>query len=310
MRLDGIWVEKYRPSKLDDLIASDEIKKKVKGFGKSKQIPNILLTSQPGTGKSSLAKIIVKDILDCDYLYINASDENGIDTIRDKVTHFAQTKSFDGNVKVIILEEADLLSFQAQGALRNTMETFAEFTRFILTANYKHKIIPALQSRCQQFNVDPDISNTVKRVIEILKAENIVVDTTQREPLKKLVTDCFPDIRKTINEIQKNCIDGRLCISHTSSNSELHQLIVKYIFDKKTIQLRKYLIENEDLFNGDYDSLMTHLLDYIYSAHDIDEINKKVAIVTLADHIYKSVFVIDKEINAFACFLQIERDLS
>ena len=120
-----------------------------------------------------LAKVLAKQVLDCQYLYINASDENGIDTIRSKVTQFAQTRSIDGNIKIIILDECDGLSQDAQRALRNTMEEYAEITRFVLTANYSHRIIPALQSRCQSLDLTPPLELCVDRVIHILKSENI-----------------------------------------------------------------------------------------------------------------------------------------
>jgi replication factor C small subunit len=132
--LKAIWCERYRPQTLDDIILSDRTREIVKGF--SDEIPNLLFVGTPGTGKTTLARIIVNDILKCNFLYINASDESGIDTIRHKVTNFSQTKSFDGKVKVVILDECDGLTSQAQAALRNTMESFAKYTRFIITANY------------------------------------------------------------------------------------------------------------------------------------------------------------------------------
>ena len=126
----NIWTEKYRPHTLDDLIINDRVKRTINNFVKEKEIPNLLFVGSPGTGKTSCARIIVKDLLKCDYLYINASDENGIDAIRTKVVGFAQTKSFDGGVKVVILDEQDAMTISAQAALRNTMETFAKYTSF------------------------------------------------------------------------------------------------------------------------------------------------------------------------------------
>lgn len=301
---DKIWCEKYRPQKLDDLILSDRTREIVRGY--TDEIPNLLFVGTPGTGKTTLARIIVNDLLKCNFLYINASDESGIDTIRHKVTSFSQTKSFDGKVKVVILDECDGLTAQAQAALRNTMESFAKYTRFILTANHKHKIIPALQSRCQSLDIKPTIEDAVKRCYNILKFEGIEVDDLQKKKFVELVKANFPDLRKTINEIQKNCIKGELCITNISVDSELLVKIFDGIKNKDTIALRKYLIENEDRFYNDYDSLLRSFLNYIYTS-SVNDNKKKEMIAVIADHLYKSVFVLDKEINAFACWINLER---
>lgn len=306
MELDfkKIWVEKYRPQKLDDLIISDRNREIISGF--KDEIPNLLFVGSPGTGKTTLARIIVNDILKCNYLYINASDESGIDTIRYKVVNFAQTKSFDGNVKVVILDEADGLTAQSQAALRNTMESFAKYTRFILTANYKHKIIPALQSRCQFLDIKPTLEDGVKRCYSILKQEGIIIDDAQKRKFVELVKANFPDLRKCINEIQKNCIEGSLAISSVSVDKSLLKAIFSAIEQKDTISLRKTLIENEDKFYGDYDNLMRDYLNYLYD-QSLPDLKKKEMIAVIADHLYKSVFVLDKEINCFACWISLEK---
>lgn len=300
----NIWTERYRPLKLSDLILSDRTREIVQGY--ESEIPNLLFVGTPGTGKTTLARIIVNDILKCDFLYINASDESGIDTIRHKVTNFSQTKSFDGKVKVVILDEADGLTAQSQAALRNTMESFAKYTRFILTANHKHKIIPALQSRCQSLDIKPTIEDAVKRCYNILKLEGIEVDDLQKKKFVELVKANFPDLRKTINEIQKNCINNVLCITNISVDTELLDNIFNGIKNKDTMSLRKYLIENEDRFYNDYDSLLRSFLNYIYTASVVDS-KKKEMIAVIADHLYKMVFVLDKEICAFACWITLER---
>jgi DNA polymerase III delta prime subunit len=300
---NGIWCEKYRPHTLNDIILDDRTLDIIKGF--KSEIPNLLFVGNPGVGKTSLARIIVNDILKCNYLYINASDESGIDTIRHNITNFAQTKSFDGGIKVVILDEGDSLTSHAQAALRNTMESYSKTTRFILTGNYKHKIIPALQSRCQSIEIKPVIEAAVRRCYSILKSEDITVSEEQKKKFIELVKVNFPDIRKTINELQKNCVDKELCIENIHVDSELLKNIYNHITNKDVIALRKYLIENESRFNSDYDNLLVELLEHIY-AQNIDDLRKKKMISIIADHLYKSSFVTDKEINCFACFITLE----
>ncbi len=300
---DKIWVEKYRPHKLDDLILDDKSLRVVKQF--EGEIPNLLFVGSPGTGKTTLARIIVNDILGCNFLYINASDESGIDVIRHNITNFAQTKSFDGGIKVVILDEADGLTPQAQAALRNTMETYAKYCRFILTANYRHKIIPALQSRCQSLDLKPVVDQAAKRCFNILRLENVKVSEEQKKKFVILVKKHFPDLRKTINEIQKSIVDGELCIDSSGSDSELLKAVTEGL-KEDSIKVRKYLIENEDRFQGDYDTLLANLLDYLYE-QPIDEFKKKQMIVEIAEALYRSAFVIDKEIGAFACLVKLEQ---
>ena len=292
-------------AKLDDLILDEASLRVVSQF--KDEIPNLLFVGSPGTGKTTLARIIVNDILGCNFLYINASDESGIDTIRHNITNFAQTKSFDGGVKVVVLDEADGLTSQAQAALRNTMETYAKYCRFILTANYKHKIIPALQSRCQSIDLKPEIKQAAKRCFNILKQENVTVSDEQKVKFGQLVKRTFPDLRKTINELQKSVVDGELLIDSNGSDSELLAAVTKGL-QEDSLKVRKFLIENEDRFQGDYDTLLANLLDYLYD-QPIDEFKKKQMITIIADHLYKSAFVVDKEINAFACIVALEMAL-
>lgn len=300
----GIWCEKYRPTKLDDLILDDQSLRVVSQF--KDEIPNLLFTGNPGTGKTTLARIIVNDILGCNYLYINASDESGIDTIRHNITNFAQTKSFDGGIKVVILDEADGLTSQAQGALRNTMETYAKYCRFILTANYKHKIIPALQSRCQSLDLKPVIDQAVKRCYSILQQEEVVVSDVQKKEFVMLVKRYFPDLRKTINELQKSVVNSELHITNSAADEALLKSIFEKITTGKSLELRKHLIESEDRFQGDYDTLMANFLDHLYE-QPIDDMKKKEMITILADHLHKAGIVLDHEINCFACWVNLER---
>jgi len=215
---NNLWVQKYRPSTLDEMVLSEENRKFFSSI--KDEIPNLLFVGTPGIGKTTIAKIIVQDILKCQYLYINASDENGIDTIRSKVSGFSQTKSIDGALKVVILDEADGITIDGQRALRNTMEEYSAFTRFILTANYKHKIIPAIQSRTQYFDLSPDIHSVVNRVLLILKKEKITIPSTEQVNLVRIIKDNFPDIRKIINTIQKYSISGTFEIKEKLQKNE------------------------------------------------------------------------------------------
>jgi DNA polymerase III delta prime subunit len=306
MNLDKIWCEKYRPKTIDELIVDEDIKSIVRDFSKSEQIPNLLFVGSPGTGKTSLAKILVHDVLKCNYLYINASDENGIDTIRSKVSNFAQTRSFDGKVKVVILDEADGITAQGQQALRNLMESYSGYTRFILTANFKHKIITPLQSRCQNLNLKPSVEQAVKRCFSILKQENIELEEDQKKRFVELVKNFFPDLRKTINELQKSVVDGKLVIKHTHIDNEIIKTIFNHMTEKRSIDARKYYIANEDKFQNDYQSLLKQLLEYVYDA-ELQDYKKKEMIAIIADHLYRSVFVVDGEINFFACLITCEK---
>jgi DNA polymerase III delta prime subunit len=299
------WTEKYRPSKLDELCISSEIRDIITSFGTN--IPNLLFCGIQGTGKTTLSKIIVQDILKCDYLYINASDESGVDTIRTKVSGFSQTKSFDGNIKVVILDEADFLTGSSQAALRNLMESYHDSTRFILTGNYKHKIIPALHSRCQSLDILPSLKSSVVRCFNILKAENINVLPDDKRKVVGLVRKYFPDLRKCINELEKYCIDGILKIPDILDNSELISDIWINVKNSDGFKTRKYLLENSDKFGSDWDQLLVDLLNFIYGEKFTKDEMKKAMIITIADHLDKSTRVLDKEINFFACVLNLEQ---
>ena len=270
------------------------------------EVPNLLFVGTPGIGKTTIAKIIVQDILQCQYLYINASDENGIDTIRSKVSGFSQVKSIDGNIKIVILDEADGITIDGQRALRNTMEEYSAYTRFILTANYKHKIIPAIQSRTQYFDLNPNINDVVGRVLNILKAENIIIPTTEKVNLVKVIKDNFPDIRKTVNTVQKYCVTGTLQVTNNINTKGITSEIHEFIKSNKLIDLRKYLIENESDFQSDYSSVLKGYLNFLYES-DVKDDKKREAIIVIAEYLYRDTLVLDKEINAYACFLNLSK---
>jgi DNA polymerase III delta prime subunit len=306
MDFSSLWCEKYRPNSVEDLCISDEMREMLISFGKKKDIPHLLFAGTPGTGKSSIAKIIVNDILKCDYLYINASDENGIDTIRHKIIGFAQTKSMDGGIKVVILDESDSLSVESSRALRNVLEEYAHNTRFILTANYKHRIITPIQSRCQSINFEHNINDVAKHCAKILAKENVVIPKDQFSSFQSLIRSNFPDFRKILNELQKYSISGTLNIR----NSALPDEFVEELFDKiknnDDLDFREYVIKNENVFQADYHNLLKTLLNLIYTKN-IDSFKKKEAIMTIGHHMDRHSFVMDVEINAFVCMVTLSK---
>ncbi len=301
---NNLWVEKYRPRTLADLVLSDTNRKYFESI--EDEIPNLLFVGTPGLGKTTLARILIEDILKCQYLYINASDENGIDTIRSKVVGFSQTKSLTGGIKVVILDEADGITIDGQRALRNTMEEYSGQTRFILTANYKHKIIPAIQSRAQSFDLNPPFDDVLKRIVSVIKSEDIKIDDDQKTNFVNVIKQNYPDIRKIINAVQKACINGDFNIDIALDSKELVDRIHTDVQGSDVMGLRKYLIENENEFQGDYHNLMKQYLNFVYSSTLHDD-KKREYILVLSDYMYKDVFVLDKEINAFACWVALSK---
>lgn len=307
----NLWTEAYRPAKLDDLVLSEENRTYFESIKDS--IPNLMFAGPNGIGKTSLAKIIAKELLDCSYLYINASEESGIDTIRSKIITFAQTRSIDGKIKVVILDEADGLSAieagkghtSAQGALRNVMEEYAQTTRFILTCNYPKKIIKGLHSRCQTFDLTPEFVDSVKRCIDILKAEGIKVENGDRDKLIEFIRGYYPDLRKTIGELQKFTISSKLEFKKTKDDLGVARNIFDKIINKESeFELRKYVIENEVVFSNDYHFLLKSLFNIVYE-NKLDDVKKRLALLTISEGMYKHQTAMDPEINCYACLLAL-----
>lgn len=303
-RFDSLWIEKYRPRTVEDLVLTSSNRTIIDKFVKQKDIPQLLFVGNAGIGKTSLAKIITQHVLECQYLYINASDENGIDTIRSKVTNFSKTKSYDGSTKVIVLDEVDGLTLDAQRCLRNTMEEYSEFARFILTANYNHKVIPALKSRCQSLDLIPPMDLFIERCLDILSQENVEMSDVDRVDIKNLCKETYPDLRRAINEIQLRVVDNKITRKKLSSVDDFVENVYKLVTTGKTLKLRKLIIENESRFNGDYQSLLKKLFDHIHDV-DIDGDTKRKQLIVVAEHIYRSAFVADQEINFFSCLLSL-----
>jgi DNA polymerase III delta prime subunit len=296
----NLFVEKYRPRKLEDIVLTTEERQYFDSLKSKEEVPNILFAGNPGTGKTTLSKIIATDILDCQYLYINASDENGIDTIRSKVIGFASTKSLDGKLKIVLFDECDALTLDSQKALRNVIEEYSHNTRFIFTCNYLFKIIPALQSRCQIFNLTPPLDGVLNRVVAILKHEGITVPDTEKPKLVELVRSGYPDLRRIINDIQKFSYTGTLTIKDNQVKGVANKVVDKIRGKVTPHELRKYVIEREQEFSGDYLQLLKEMFEVMFEANS--DAN---TLLVISEGMYKDAIVIDKEINWFSTCLKL-----
>lgn len=306
MTENTLWVEKYRPLKLDSYVGNDALKNVFEQYLRVGDIPHLLLHGGAGGGKTTLAKIIANTISPENYMYINASDENSVDTVRDKVKQFASSIGF-GGIKIIILDEADFTTPSFQAALRNVMETFSKNTRFILTCNYVERIIEPIQSRCQVYKIIPPSKKDVAILCSsILKNENIEFET---KDLAAVINLTFPDIRKTINNLQQNSQFSKLELHDnqdgltTITGEILSVLTSSDTKDDKFKKIRQ-LIANAMV--RDYNPLFRFLFD---SAEKILPLNPGGLILIVADAQYKDALVIDHEINAMSMFVQIINEL-
>lgn len=295
--------QKYAPQSLDDMILTGDAAKFKSADFDLKKSPNLLFIGAPGVGKTTLAKILAKDY---DYLYINASDENGVDTIRNKVSDFIKAASLFGTLKVVILDEADGLSSattgsgsSAQQALRGIIEENLEHCKFILTANYGHKIIDALQSRCQTYYFKLSKKDVAIRLSDIVKAEKI---TCSKEDLLALLNTYSPDLRKCINELQRGLDDKNKFTFNKSINLEIPAKIKKCIAGKINIfDIRQSVINDEDSFQGDYLLLMRGLFDLYCADKNSD------AVKSICYHMEKHPIVMDKEVNFTSLLLNLSK---
>ena len=304
---NNLWVEKYRPREIDDCILTSELKETFKQFVKQKEIPNLLLSGTAGTGKTTVARALCEE-LGADYIIINGSDEGRqIDTLRNKIKNFASTVSFEGTGhKVVIVDEADYMNAESvQPALRNFIETFYKNCRFIFTCNYKNKILPALHSRCTV--IDFAITNGQKvktatqlmiRLCNILTEEKIEFD---KKVLAELIQKHFPDFRRTINELQRYSVRGKIDsgILFSITEADIKELVA-ILKEKRFNDMRKWVIQNLDkepssLFSSVYEILYKHL-----QPQSIPQ-----AVLVIAGYQYKSAFVADQEINMVACLTEV-----
>jgi len=288
-----LLVEKYRSKTLDSYVGNNHIKKTIEQYLGQNDIQNLIFYGPAGTGKTTLAKLIVNN-LNCDYLYINASDERGIETIRDKVSGFASTASFKP-LKVVILDEADFLTIQAQASLRNVIETFSRTTRFIMTCNYVERIIDPLQSRCQVLKVIPPS----KKEVAVHLASVMATEGTayEMEDLKNIVNQYYPDLRKCLNTIQLSTQNQKLVIDKSVLvSSNYMTLILKELSNAKPKwrEIRQ-IIANANV--SDFEELYRYLYD---NAHVYASGREGMVAIYINEYSYQSNFRIDKEINCMA----------
>ena len=292
-----LWIEKYRSQTLQQYIGNDAVKARIADCIAKNDIPHLLFAGSAGTGKTTLAKLIVKNI-QCDYLYINASDENGIDTIRDKVKGFASTASFQP-IKVVILDEADFLTQPAQAALRNLIEEYSAYTRFILTCNYVERLIEPLQSRCELHMLKPPTKGAVAKHIctNILDVEGVTYDV---QDVVRVINEFYPDIRSVIKVLQSNVRDSKLTVTTLDDNwtKQLIQILIKR--DKNAwYQVRQLVADAQvDDFQTAYRYMFDNLSEFSYG-------NDAQLSVILDDFIWRAGVVPDKEINFAACIAKV-----
>jgi replication factor C small subunit len=288
-----LWVEKYRPDLLDNYLGNESFLSSLKEWISTNEFPNLLLYGGPGTGKTTAAKLIVKNIK-CDYIYINCSDENGIDVIRDKVKNFASAATFQP-IKVIIMDEADFLTINAQAALRNTIETFSITTRFIFTCNYVERIIEPLQSRLAAYELyPPTLIEVAKHMVNILDIENIKY---QKSDIATIIKKFYPDIRKILN-ISQSCIknnelviDAKLVNQNNTGTEILNEL--KNKSNESFTKIRQIINDNNI---KDFTEYYRLLFNNTTSATDI---------INIGESQYQSVTHPDKEICFMTCITKL-----
>jgi DNA polymerase III delta prime subunit len=300
MKENSLFVEKYRSKTLEDYIGNEQLKSIVAQYIEKNDLQNLLLYGTPGTGKTTLAKLIVNNF-DCDFLYINASDERGIDTIRDKVQGFASSASFKP-IKIIILDEADFLTIQAQASLRNIIETYSRTTRFILTCNYLERIIDPLQSRCQVLKITPPSKKEVaKHIAGILDKEEINYELGD---LALIVNKHYPDVRKILNTCQVNTVDGTLKIDNTVLTGGYKDGLLKELKSpsKSSFKTIRQILADSNL--DDFEEIYRFLYDNL-DEYGNNDLAKAMIVIEIENYMYHANFRIDKEINVCALVASI-----
>jgi len=298
---NSLWVEKYRPKRLSEYVGNEHLKEKVADYLQSGDVPHLLFFGKAGTGKTTLAKLIVNSI-NCDYIIINASDENNVDTVRNKVKGFASTIGFK-DMKVIILDEFDYMTPNAQAILRNLMETFSKHCRFILTCNYVEKVIDPIQSRCQTFQIVPPTKKDVAvQISQILGKEGVSFEPKDLVPI---IDSSYPDIRKIINTCQLNSSKGKLKLDTTSViDSDIKSKVVEILKgnDAKPNKWKNIRQAIADSRVQDFTEFYTYLYEKVdeYGGSNTSNI-----ILILSESQHKDALVVDKEITFMSCIIQI-----
>ena len=311
MSKDFLWVEKYRPKKIDDCILPASLSEVFKQIVDGGELPNMLFTGTAGLGKTTVAKALCNQ-LDLDWILINGSEEGNIDTLRTKIKQYASTVSLSGGYKGVILDEADYLNAQSfQPALRGFIEEFANNCRFILTCNFKNRLIPPLHSRTTV--VDFKISNKEKatlcagmmnRVMNICQEENIEVE--DKKVIAEVVMKYFPDFRRTLNEIQRYSIGGRIDTGILAQIQELNtQDLIPAMRERNFKVVRKWVSDNSDV---EMSSLYRKLYDEFYQALDPPSSAIPQMVLPMAKYQYQSAFVPDQDLNLTACLIEIMSD--
>jgi replication factor C small subunit len=301
MKDHTLLVEKYRSKTLEEYVGNENVKLTISKYLEQNDIQNLIFYGPAGTGKTTLAKLIINN-LNCDYIYINASDERGIETIRDKVQGFASVASFKP-LKIIVLDEADFLTIQAQASLRNIIETFSRSTRFILTCNYIERIIDPLQSRCQVLKIiPPSMKEVAAHVAGILDKEGI---GWAKETLGPIVKQYYPDIRKILGTAQLSTIDNKLVLDKSIlvSNNYVEHVINELKTSKNWKNIRQIITDSNI---NDYDELFKALYE---NASVYAQGNEGVVTIILEEYQYHANFRVDKEVNIMACVAKIIQTL-
>lgn len=296
-----LWVEKFRPSNIDEIIMPTRLRDECMSYVRDGQIPHMILAGSAGIGKTTVAKALAKAI-DADLLYINASNESGVDTIRTKIVQFASTASMEGNLKVVLLDESDQLTHNAQGIMRAVMEEFHQNTRFILTCNFKNKIMDAIQSRCiaVDFSTKPEEKEELtmkawRRCMEILTLENVEFD---KRTVATIVARFFPDMRRVLNALQKAAASGKIDAG-TLTESIPTDALFSLMKEKKFGDVRKWVAQNAGDYQGVFRDIYDRLIE-LFAGSSIPQV-----VLLLDQYQDRMTRVADPEITMMACLTEI-----